>query len=137
MIFKARKSHGTATRAVGVISLYMPAKRATLCVLYSVPYDTNLYSNWWNVNFYLGTKKADENIYKALYYDLNPFKPNGYHSRRFSSVMQLQRKRLYEWFKHKLFRSDSRLLVKGFCNFLPRAHNEEMFRAMLIVYLIY
>ena len=86
IIFKARKSHGTATGAVGVISLYMPAKRATLCVLYSVPYDTNLYSNWWNVNFYLGSKRADNKIYEELYYDLSPFKPDGYHSRRFSSV---------------------------------------------------
>lgn len=85
LVYTARKTSGSARGAVGVMSIYLPNDRVTLCVLFSVPYDYNLYSNWWNAKFYSGKKSASYDIYEDLYYNQNPFKgDDGFHSRSFS-----------------------------------------------------
>ncbi|CAB4006202.1 actinoporin [Paramuricea clavata] len=82
VIYTARKTSGAATGAVGVISFYITNEDITLCVLFSVPYDYNLYSNWWNAKVYQGKKYANYNAYNDLYYSSSPFKgDNRYHSK--------------------------------------------------------
>ncbi|KAL9956590.1 hypothetical protein ACROYT_G038086 [Oculina patagonica] len=78
----ALKTKGpTATGSVGVLAYYMKDVNKTLAVLFSVPFDYNLYSNLWDAKVYPGRKKADYDMYKELYYG-NPFKgDNGWHSK--------------------------------------------------------
>ena len=81
-LYDARKTNGpTATGSVGVLTYYMKDVNKTLAVLFSVPFDYNLYSNWWDVKVYPGRKKADYDMYKELYYG-DPFKgDDGWHSK--------------------------------------------------------
>lgn len=75
MLYGPRKSKGpVATGVVGVLTYYIPAKGSTLAVMWSVPFDYNLYSNWWNVKLYNGKKRPDHAMYKELYYDADPFR---------------------------------------------------------------
>ena len=63
----------------------------TLGVLFSIPYDYNLYSNWWNVKLYIGKKQADYDMYYDLYYYANPFKgDNGWHHRDLGSRLKIR-----------------------------------------------
>lgn len=64
----------TAAGAVGVLTYYIENRQTTLAVMFAVPFDYNLYSNWWNVMFYAGNRKADYGTYHDLYYHANPFK---------------------------------------------------------------
>ncbi len=82
LLYDARKTDGpTATGSVGVIAYYMPDVKKTLAVLFSVPFDYNLYSNWWDAKVYPGRKNADYDMYKELYYG-NPFKgDDGWHTK--------------------------------------------------------
>lgn len=73
-LYDARKTSGpVATGAVGVLTYYMKDVNKTLGVLFSVPFDYNLYSNWWDAKVYKGKKMADNDMYKDLYYG-DPFK---------------------------------------------------------------
>lgn len=75
-LYDARKTTGpTATGSVGVIAYYMKDANQTLAVLFSIPFDYNLYSNWWDVKVYSGKKKADYDMYNELYYG-DPYKGN-------------------------------------------------------------
>lgn len=75
LIYTARKTSGAAAGAVGVVSLYIPKERLTLSVLFSVPYDQNLYpANYWNVKIYRGRKVPNYDTYNDLYYKFNPYK---------------------------------------------------------------
>ena len=49
-------------------------KTYSICVMYSVPFDYNWYSNWWNVKRYDGCTRASYNVFRELYYYANPFK---------------------------------------------------------------
>lgn len=82
VLYGPRKTDGSvATGAVGVLTYHIPQKDATLAVMWSVPFDYNLYQNWWNVKMYSGEQKANDYMYNDLYYDANPFKANGWHTR--------------------------------------------------------
>ena len=82
MLYGPRKTDGpVATGAVGVFTYYIPGKHATLAVMWSVPFDYNWYQNWWNVKLYSGKGKATQGVYEDLYYDANPFRANGWHTR--------------------------------------------------------
>ena len=71
--YSARKTEGpTATGCVGVIA-YKMSDGNTLGVLFSVPFDYNLYSNWWDAKIYQGEREANYDMYKDLYYG-DPFK---------------------------------------------------------------
>ena len=58
---------------MGVIAYYIPALKKTLSVLFSVPFDYNLYENWWNVALFDGKAEADESRYNGMY-NGKPFK---------------------------------------------------------------
>ena len=82
VLYGPRKSDGpTATGVVGVLTYYIPGKQATLAVMWSVPFDYNLYQNWWNAKLYSGEQKANNAMYDDLYYYADPFKANGWHTR--------------------------------------------------------
>ena len=85
MKFNPRKTSGTATGAVGVLVYYIPSKKMTLAVMWSVPFDYDFYQNWWNVKLYHGKRSADKSMYEDLYYHNSPFKPNGWKHRDLGS----------------------------------------------------
>ena len=64
-----------ATGVVGVLAY------KTLAVMFSVPFDYNLYQNWWNAKLYPGNKRANYDQHDDLYYNANPFRANGWHKR--------------------------------------------------------
>lgn len=73
-IYTARKTSWPAARgAVGVLCYYIAQKKRSLCVMFSVPYDYNLYSNWWNVKLVEGKVYPTYSLYREMYYG-NPFK---------------------------------------------------------------
>ena len=47
--------------------------------MFSVPFDYNLYQNWWNAKLHPGNKRANYDQYYDLYYDANASKANGWH----------------------------------------------------------
>ena len=73
-IFPARKTNGpVATGVVGVLCYYIPKQRKSLCVLFSVPFDYNLYSNRWNVQMFSGKITVSQQLYEQMYYG-NPYR---------------------------------------------------------------
>lgn len=83
MLYAARQSKGpVATGVVGVLTYYIPDKYSTLAVMWSVPFDYNLYpSNLWNVKLYYGDKRPSHAMYKELYYDEDPFKAGAWETK--------------------------------------------------------
>lgn len=89
MLYGPRKTNGpVATGVVGVLAYYIPSKDKTLAVMWSVPFDYNLYQNWWNIHLYNGNKKADYGMYTDLYNDIYPFKANGWHKKDLGSGLK-------------------------------------------------
>nr|A0A345GPN1.1 RecName: Full=Nigrelysin; Short=Ng; AltName: Full=Actinoporin; AltName: Full=DELTA-actitoxin-Ani1a; Short=DELTA-AITX-Ani1a; AltName: Full=Pore-forming toxine; Short=PFT; Flags: Precursor [Anthopleura nigrescens]AXG64230.1 nigrelysin precursor [Anthopleura nigrescens] len=82
LLYDGQKNRGpVATGVVGVIT-YTMGDGNTLAVMFSVPYDYNWYSNWWNVKIYHGKVRASQKMYEDLYYYRSPFKgDNGWHER--------------------------------------------------------
>ena len=67
MIWGARKTSGPIPRgAAGVFTYYIPVLGKTLAVMYSVPFDLNLFSNWWNVKLYSGRREADKKTFSDM-----------------------------------------------------------------------
>lgn len=87
--FTARKTSGTATGTGGVLVYYIPSKKITLAVMWYVPFDYDLYQNWWNVKLYNGKRSADKSMYEDLYYYNSPFKPNGWKHRELGSGLSV------------------------------------------------
>jgi len=58
--------------------------------MFSIPFDYNLYTNWWNAKLYPGNKRAGYNQYRDLYYYVNPFQANGWHERSFGSNLKFR-----------------------------------------------
>ena len=55
MLYGAQKTMGSvATGAVEVLTCYIPDIGKPLAVIFSVPFDYNLYSNWFDVWLYSG-----------------------------------------------------------------------------------
>lgn len=82
MLYGPRQSKGpVATGVVGVLTYYIPGKDSTLAVMWSVPFDYNLYSNWWNVKLYYGDRGPSHAMYKELYYYANPFKAGSWNTK--------------------------------------------------------
>ena len=50
------------------MTYHIPKIKKTLAVLFSVPFDYNLYRNYWDVMLYDGLKDADYSVYKKMYY---------------------------------------------------------------------
>jgi hypothetical protein len=82
-LYKAQKDRGpVATGVVGVLA-YSMSDGNTLGILFSVPFDYNLYENWWNVKLYAErSKHTDESMYNDLYYNTKPHQgDNGWYEK--------------------------------------------------------
>lgn len=91
VLYGPRKTTGpTATGVVGVVAYYISSIQKTLAVMFSIPYDYNLYQNWWNAKLYPGDERASYDHYYDLYYDANPFKANGWHERSLGSNLKFR-----------------------------------------------
>ena len=67
MIWGARKTSGPIPRgAAGVFTYYIEAWKKTLAIMYSVPFDYNLFRNWWNVKLYSGRREADNKTFSDM-----------------------------------------------------------------------
>nr|7PUD_A Chain A, Bryoporin [Physcomitrium patens] len=67
LLFSARKSDHTARGTVGTFSYYIQDEDKTVHVMWSVPFDYNLYSNWWNIAVVDGRQPPDSNVHDNLY----------------------------------------------------------------------
>ncbi|XP_056432483.1 actinoporin-like protein [Gadus chalcogrammus] len=68
------KEGGAACGAVGVMTydLYHRDHRDSgekVAVMFSVPYDNNMYKNWFALGVYPKATECDEKLYKEMYYD--------------------------------------------------------------------
>ena len=79
-LYTAKKTLGpVATGCVGVFAYYMEGADKTIAVMFSVPFDYNFYSNWWDVKIYPGKEIATHDVYHSMYYN-HPFEgDNGWH----------------------------------------------------------
>ncbi|KAM7370385.1 hypothetical protein PAMP_009938 [Pampus punctatissimus] len=65
---------GKATGAVGVMTYDLFERQSnsakeTVAIMFSVPYDQNMYKNWLAVGIYAKGKECNESLYKEMYYD--------------------------------------------------------------------
>lgn len=70
------KSAAHATGSVGVLTYDLFERRRndyteTLAIMFSVPWDYNLYKNWFAVGIYPKGKECDQALYKEMYYQKN------------------------------------------------------------------
>ncbi|XP_030625868.1 bryoporin-like [Chanos chanos] len=68
------KTAGTARGAVGVLTydLFIREKSRSdklIAIMFSVPFDYNLYDNWLAVGIFDQAQPCDETLYKFMYYD--------------------------------------------------------------------
>ena len=91
MLYAARKTRGpVATGAVGVLTYHIPGLGKTLAVMFSIPFDYNLYSNSWDVKLYSGKKEADQKMFEDLNYG-SPFKgSNKWQERNLGSGLKIR-----------------------------------------------
>lgn len=66
------KDDNTATGAVGVMTYElfdMHSRRSTdqIAIMFSVPFDQNIYQNWMAVGVFEKTKACDKELYKLMY----------------------------------------------------------------------
>lgn len=74
VLYNGRKTNGpVATGSVGVMG-YRMSDGNTVALMFSVPFDYNLYSNWWNAKVYKGYHSIDEAMFNEMYYGNDPFK---------------------------------------------------------------
>lgn len=52
-----------------MFTYYTQGADKTVAVMFSVPFDYNLYSNWWDVKIYNGMKRATYDMYEDMYYN--------------------------------------------------------------------
>ncbi|XP_036405215.1 actinoporin-like protein [Megalops cyprinoides] len=67
------KSSAKATGSVGVLTYDLFERTRndyieTLALMFSVPYDYNMYKNWFAVGIYSKGRNCDESLYKEMYY---------------------------------------------------------------------
>ncbi|XP_034076029.1 actinoporin-like protein isoform X2 [Gymnodraco acuticeps] len=68
------KSGGQATGAIGVMTYDLFERSQndyieTLAIMFSVPWDYNLYKNWFAVGLYKKGQICDKELYKQMYYE--------------------------------------------------------------------
>lgn len=71
------KTSAKATGSVGVMTyeLFERSRKGaaeTLAIMFSVPWDYNVYKNWYAIGIYPKGKECDEALYKEMYYDKDP-----------------------------------------------------------------
>ena len=67
LLFGARKGSWSLRGVEGVLTYHIPEIKQSLAVMFSVPYDLNLYSNYYDVQLFPGHKQPDEATFKAMY----------------------------------------------------------------------
>lgn len=68
------KTSAKASGAVGVLTYDLFERqnncaKETLAIMFSVPYDYNMYKNWVAVGIYNKGKECNESLYKEMYYN--------------------------------------------------------------------
>ncbi|XP_014841938.1 PREDICTED: DELTA-sagatoxin-Srs1a-like, partial [Poecilia mexicana] len=68
------KSGGKATGSVGVLTYDLFERSQndyieTLAIMFSVPWDYNLYKNWFAVGIYKKGRNCDKDLFKEMYYE--------------------------------------------------------------------
>uniref|UniRef100_A0A3Q3GSS2 DELTA-stichotoxin-Hmg2b-like n=1 Tax=Kryptolebias marmoratus TaxID=37003 RepID=A0A3Q3GSS2_KRYMA len=68
------KHGGKATGAVGVLTYdlferHSNCAREVVAIMFSVPYDYNMYKNWHAIGIYSQDKECNEGLYKEMYYN--------------------------------------------------------------------
>lgn len=68
------KTSAKASGAVGVLTYDLfernsKGAKESIAIMFSVPYDYNLYQNWVAVGIYDKDKECDESLYKEMYYN--------------------------------------------------------------------
>ncbi|XP_034567655.1 actinoporin-like protein [Notolabrus celidotus] len=68
------KSSGKSTGSVGVLTYDLLEKSRvdfieTVAIMFSVPWDYNLYKNWFAVGLYAKGRECDEALFKEMYYE--------------------------------------------------------------------
>ncbi|XP_034415319.1 DELTA-stichotoxin-Hcr4a-like [Cyclopterus lumpus] len=71
------KTSSKATGAVGVLTYdlyerHSNSAKEKLAIMFSVPYDNNMYKNWLALAIYSQDKECDEALYKEMYYNKEP-----------------------------------------------------------------
>ncbi|XP_023153336.2 DELTA-stichotoxin-Hcr4a-like [Amphiprion ocellaris] len=71
------KIKGKSTGAVGVLTYdlferHSNGAKETLAIMFSVPFDYNLYKNWFALGLYSKGTECDEKLYKDMYYNKEP-----------------------------------------------------------------
>ncbi|KAF7203755.1 DELTA-actitoxin-Afr1e [Nothobranchius furzeri] len=71
------KSAAKATGSVGVLTYDLfecksNSVRETLAIMFSVPFDYNVYKNWMALGIYKQGKECNEALYKEMYYNKEP-----------------------------------------------------------------
>ncbi|XP_002963283.2 DELTA-actitoxin-Afr1a [Selaginella moellendorffii] len=84
--FGARKTSGPVARGtVGVITHYLSAENRTAAIMWSVPFDYNLYSNWWNFELRNGRVSPSRSLFNDLYYTDSAIKGDSNFVSRFTN----------------------------------------------------
>uniref|UniRef100_A0A8C7Y586 Actinoporin-like protein n=1 Tax=Oryzias sinensis TaxID=183150 RepID=A0A8C7Y586_9TELE len=70
------KSSGAATGSVGVLTYDLFDRRQkchmeSLAIMFSVPWDYNLYKNWFAVGIHMKGCNCDKDLFKQMYYEKN------------------------------------------------------------------
>lgn len=68
------KTSAKASGAVGVLTYdvferHSKAAKETIAIMFSVPYDYNMYKNWAAVGIYSKGKECNQSLYKEMYYN--------------------------------------------------------------------
>ena len=75
LLYAGRKTLGpVATGVAGVLVYVIPDLDVSLAVMFSVPFDYNLYENWWNVKAIPGKITPSEELFNDMYYYDDPYK---------------------------------------------------------------
>jgi len=91
-VYGARKTSGpVATGVIGVVTYHIPGMYYTLAVMFSVPYDYNWYSNWWNVKLYVLKRAATSRMFNDMYYNSKPLEgDDAWHYRDLGSGLKFK-----------------------------------------------
>lgn len=68
------KSSSSLTGAIGVLMYDLVGRSHTgsnerLAIMFSVPWDYNLYKNWFAVGIYMAGRSCNAELYKEMYYE--------------------------------------------------------------------
>lgn len=72
--FSKTSAHATGSMGVLTYDLFERSRNdyiETLALMFSVPWDYNLYKNWFAIGIYPKGKECDQALYKEMYYQKN------------------------------------------------------------------